>query len=58
MGNVPSLPIPKIFHPRAFNIVINLGMVVTCTPKRPMVHSPMRKRASMLRLMLLLEKNE
>jgi hypothetical protein len=31
-------------------------MVVTCTPKRPVVHPPMRRRDRMPRLMQLLEK--
>jgi hypothetical protein len=33
-----------------------LVMVVTCTPKRPVVHPPMRRRARMSRLMQLVEK--
>jgi hypothetical protein len=38
-------PILTIFYPRAFCSVLNFGVVVTCTPKRHVPHSLMRRRS-------------
>jgi hypothetical protein len=50
-GNVSFPPILNTFHLGAFRSVINFGMVVTCTPKRLVVHPPMGRRDIMPRLM-------
>jgi hypothetical protein len=50
-SNIPLLHILNIFHHGAFRCVIKFNMDITCTPKMPMVHSSMRIRARMSRLM-------
>jgi hypothetical protein len=57
-GNVPFPPILNTFPSWAFHNVLNFGMVVTCTPKRPMVHSSMRRRARMLEVDAAAIKND